>query len=114
MGCPGESSPEECVFCLDSIACSPTVQFVCHHIVHTKCFLEYVKYQMTNAENVVCPMCRDELLEKAITGSQQPLATIRAPDHTSNVAWFISVLTAVLVITALLSSLAMNIRHCGI
>ena len=113
MGCPGELSPEECLFCLDSLACGPTVQFVCNHIVHTKCFLEYVKYKMTHVENVVCPMCRDELLEKAMAMPEQHIATVRVTDHTSNVAWFISVFIMVLVISALISSLAVNIRHCG-
>ena len=54
---------EQCVFCLEDMNDeSETMILECKHKMHTSCFMEYVKYNMNKQSDIICPLCRDVVI----------------------------------------------------
>jgi hypothetical protein len=54
------SESEQCVFCLDDMNDESLTIMLdgCNHVVHTSCFLSYVKYNISKQHKIMCPVCR--------------------------------------------------------
>ena len=73
---------EQCVFCLDDMDDeSLTVRLDgCHHIMHTSCFLEYVKHNLSNKKDcVLCPICRHIVIEIGALSAPQVIPPLTLP-----------------------------------
>ena len=56
---------EQCVFCLDDMNDESSTVMLdgCNHVVHTSCFLEYVKYNINKHRKIMCPICRHVVVD---------------------------------------------------
>ena len=47
-----------CVICLEELD-DQVINYNCKHIIHTHCLLDYVKSQIKNKQDIICPICRN-------------------------------------------------------
>jgi len=104
---------EQCVFCLDDMndENSTIVLDGCNHVVHTSCFLDYVKYNINKQHKIMCPICRHIVVDIPMVSVPQEIPEEPQPTNVRPAApaekksrWrfgapvFISVLAAINII----------------
>jgi hypothetical protein len=64
---------EQCVFCLDDMNDESLTIMLdgCNHVVHTSCFLDYVKYNINKQHKIMCPICRHVVVDIPIVAVPQ-------------------------------------------
>jgi hypothetical protein len=64
---------EQCVLCLDDmIDESLTIALDgCNHVMHTSCFLDYVKYNINKQRKIACPICRHIVVDIPMVAAPQ-------------------------------------------
>jgi hypothetical protein len=64
----------QCIFCLEDMdENSRTIKLEgCNHIMHTACFMDYLKHNLKKNEDILCPVCRHHVIIMPTHTPSQP------------------------------------------